>query len=97
VVNATWNEDERANAVAGFAWAATLLNLDDAIVLESLAGDARRLGISDAFTRGSDDAVEIWSRCAPGDQTLARFSGRRSDARRRLAAGTLFQIGPEGA
>ena len=103
----------RTNAVAGFAWAATLVNLRDLEVLESCAIDAAGLGIQEPFARGIHDAMEVWRRCAPGDESLAAFvshepamSDRRETWRQVMRAaapravrlaGELFQVRHEGA
>ena len=71
-------EGDGVNAVAGFAWAATLVNLRDPDVLEDFAAEAVRLGIERSFARGVHDALAIWRRCAPGDEaTLAAFERHR--------------------
>lgn len=103
---------ERANTVAGFAWAATLVNLRDPSVLEPFAVDVARLQMEQAFARGVHDALAVWSRCAPDDGAAAAFRsheprarGRRdawmrlmsaADARRVHDAGELFHVPGDG-
>ncbi len=65
--------DERANMIAGFAWAATLVNLRDPFVLEPYAEDAVRLGVEGEFARGIHDALAVWLSCAPGDPKTVAF------------------------
>jgi hypothetical protein len=104
---------ERTNTIAGFAWAATLVNLRHPAVLEPLASEAARLAVVAPFARGIHDALAVWRRCAPGDLALARFETHvPADPRRRepwarlisaatprhvVEAGELFQVPANGA
>jgi hypothetical protein len=97
-----------ANTIAGFAWAATLVNLRNPAVVEPYAEDAVRLGVEREFARGVHDALAAWRSCAPGDPNAAQFlshlphnAGTRNHWRRLLEAATardgshparLFQI-----
>jgi hypothetical protein len=63
----------RDNAVAGFAWAATLVNLRTPSVLECLVVEAERLHVAAAFSRGMHDALDVWRRCAPHDAAIGGF------------------------
>ena len=113
LVTAARQDSDRMNAIAGFAWATTLVNLRDLEVLESCAVDAMRLGLEVPFARGIHDALEVWRRCAPGDESLSAFRSHapvapdRREAWRRLmraaapravrSAGELFQVRDDGA
>jgi hypothetical protein len=102
---------DRTNAIAGFAWAATLVNLRDPIVLEPLVEDARHLGISVPFARGIHDALAAWRQCAPGDECASLFRSHNPQDRDRrnawqhvinaagvrttVSPGDLFEVPPE--
>lgn len=70
--------DQRANAVAGFTWAATLVNLRHPSVVErvvsALAAKPRWIAASGA---GIQSALEIWRQCAPGDGAVNDFLGHQ--------------------
>jgi hypothetical protein len=72
---------ERVNALAGYSWAATLVNLRDPSVLEPLVQAAVATCTSKlACGIGVHSALEVWRRCAPGDPALARFSSHVPDS-----------------
>src|SRR5204863_3056927 len=73
--DATSDPIAKANTIAGFAWAATLVNLRDPLVIESFAVGASGLRVEAAFARGIHDALDTWRRCAPDDEALMAFSG----------------------
>ena len=64
----------RRNAVAGFAWAMTLVNLRQP---EIVAAFLRRLGakvaVSDAFANAVFSALAVWQCCAPHDSCARAF------------------------
>jgi hypothetical protein len=112
MVIAPRRDSDRANAIAGFAWAATLVNLRDPDALESFAVHAERLEVEEPFARGIHDALDVWCQCAPGDEALAAFRAHeprapdRREAWTRLMAaagpravheaGELFQVPDPG-
>jgi hypothetical protein len=66
------HEIGRRNAVAGFAWAMTLVNLrQPEIVAAFLDQYGSSVATHDAFTNGVFSALVIWLNCAPHD-TLVR-------------------------
>jgi hypothetical protein len=113
LVTSARHDSARTNAIAGFAWAMTLVNLRDLEVLESYAVDAVRLGLEAPFARGIHDALEVWRRCAPSDESLGAFRShdpavpdrrevwtrlmRAAAPRTVRTAGELFQVRDDGA
>jgi len=68
----TPNDVARRNAVAGFAWAMTLVNLRHPVVLGTfLEQHAERLAVHDAFSSGIFSALVIWRACAPRDTSIS--------------------------
>jgi hypothetical protein len=69
---------QRASAIAGFAWAATLVNLRHPYVIERVisAVAARPRWIAAAST-GIQGALEVWRRCAPADGAIDDFVGHQ--------------------
>jgi hypothetical protein len=104
---------ERVNTIAGFAWAATLVNLRDPVVLEPFLVEAVRRGIGEAFARGVHDALDAWTRCEHGDGAPVTFAAHRpradheramwtqwlraTPARSARRAGDLFHVSTSGA
>lgn len=69
------------NAVAGFAWALTLVNLRQPEIMASfLKHHGRQLTESDAFANGVGSAIVIWRDSAPNDQFLNAFHRYQPDA-----------------
>jgi hypothetical protein len=70
----------RANAMAGCAWAATLVNLGHPPVLERLMlAIVERPQWIDACRLGIQSALEVWRRCAPGDPALREVLTHQPD------------------
>jgi hypothetical protein len=74
----------RNNAVAGLAWAVTLVNLRHPRVLaEVLRHHAGQLAaVTPGFAHGVRSALRVWQDCVPGDPCLAswrRFQPRSAD------------------
>ena len=68
------HELARLNAVAGFAWAATLVNLRDPEVLEMLLSrHGSELLHTDAFANGVRSAAIVWHDWAPGTPYLEQI------------------------
>lgn len=68
------NDLGRRNAVSGFAWAATLVNIrHPAIVVSFLERHGERLAVDDAFANGIFSALVIWLNCAPNDTSVANL------------------------
>jgi hypothetical protein len=64
----------RRNAVSGFAWALTLVNIQMPAVIESfLCSAGANVPEQEAFARGVSAAIAIWKRCAPEDEAIARI------------------------
>lgn len=64
----------RRNAVAGFAWAMTLVNIrQPQIVAAFLDRYGARLAAEDAFANGVFSALVIWLDCAPHDTFVRQF------------------------
>lgn len=75
------DEAARRNAVAGFVWAVTLVNLRDPQVLEDLLRRRRNiLEPGAAFANGVSSALVIWRDASPEDPAAASFCGHRSGA-----------------
>lgn len=69
---------ERANAVAGFAWAATLVNLRHPYVVERFVSSvAGRPRWTSAACAGIQSALEVWRRCAPDDRAIDDYLGHQ--------------------
>lgn len=72
----------RSNALAGLAWAVTLVNIRDPEVIELFLGRHRReLGDASAFADGVRSAAAIWYDWAPGSlylHALCRYRPRDS-------------------
>jgi hypothetical protein len=70
--------EQRANAIAGFTWAATLVNLRHPHVVErvvsALAAKPRWIAAAGA---GIQSALEVWRHCAPGDRAIDDFLGHQ--------------------
>jgi hypothetical protein len=64
---------DAANAVAGYAWAATLVNLRHPHVLEPLVITAAGGPRSEMCGVGVQSALEAWRRCAPDDNAIETF------------------------
>jgi hypothetical protein len=65
---------DRVNAVAGFGWAATLVNLRHPHVIEPLVCAASAMSDSGAACgAGVQSALEIWRSCVPDDPALMGF------------------------
>ncbi|HEY6253578.1 MAG TPA: hypothetical protein VI685_26770 [Candidatus Angelobacter sp.] len=68
------NDIARRNAVAGFTWAATLVNIrHPAILVSFLERHGERLAADDAFANGIFSALVIWLNCAPSDTSVANL------------------------
>ena len=64
----------KCNALAGFAWALTLVNLRKPEVMATfLKHHWKDVANSDAFANGVCSAVLVWHDCAPGDEDLDEF------------------------
>jgi hypothetical protein len=76
----------RENALAGLAWAVTLVNLRHPQVLEDLlASQAPWVAAAPGFAHGIASAVFVWHDCAPEDPYLAEWRRHRPDPGRELA------------
>ena len=61
----------RRNAVAGFAWAMTLVNIrQPEIIAALLQFNGARLTANDAFANGVFSALVVWLDCAPHDSSV---------------------------
>jgi hypothetical protein len=73
----------RRNALAGLAWAATLVNIRQPQILETFLRRAGRRRLDDdAFANGVSCAVSVWRDAAPDDpclQAFCRYRPRASD------------------
>jgi hypothetical protein len=80
----------RDNAVAGLAWAVTLVNLRHPRVLaELLRHHAGQLAAATpGFARGVSSAVRVWRHCVPNDPALAAWRGYQPPP----AAGELARL-----
>jgi len=68
------NDLARRNAVAGFTWAATLVNLEHpAIIASFLQRHGEHLAADDAFANGLFSALVIWLGCAPSDTSIGNL------------------------
>jgi hypothetical protein len=68
------NDLARRNAVAGFAWAVTLVNLRHPTILVAfLERLGERLALDDAFASGVFSALVIWLACAPNDTSVVNL------------------------
>jgi hypothetical protein len=64
----------RRNALAGLAWALTLVNLEQPEIIEAmLRQEGERLSKDDAFANGVGSALAVWCDAAPDDPALAAF------------------------
>jgi hypothetical protein len=75
---------DRRNAMAGVAWAATLVNLRNPEVLEPWVASVADSRDAEAFACGVHSALEAWGHCAPSDSAAAAFRRhvpRRPDCR----------------
>lgn len=90
------DEIGRKNALAGWAWAFTLVNVrQPEILANSLRHHGDLLAASRAFINGFESAVIVWNESAPGDAYLpSLFSFEPKDAR--AAAIWQRQIKPAG-
>ena len=71
-VRETPNDVARQNAVAGFAWAMTLVNLRHPVILAAfLEQHGERLAKDDAFSNGIFSALVIWRACAPTETSIS--------------------------
>src|SRR5262249_17566078 len=71
-VRETPNDVARQNAVAGFAWAMTLVNLRHPVILAAfLEKHGERLAKDDAFSTGIFSALVIWRACAPTETSIS--------------------------
>lgn len=74
------NDTGRRNAVSGFAWALTLVNIrQPAIVAAFLERHGEMLAREDAFANGVFSALVIWLDCAPNDTSIGNFIGYQPD------------------
>lgn len=74
------NDAGRRNAVAGFAWALTLVNVrQPAIVAAFLERHGEMLAREDAFVNGVFSALVIWLGCAPKDTSIDNLLGYQPD------------------
>lgn len=74
------HEVGRRNAVAGFAWAMTLVNLrQPEIVAGFLERYGRFLAARDAFANGVFSALVVWLHCAPHDTSVRGFLDYQPD------------------
>jgi hypothetical protein len=70
----------RGNALAGLAWALTLVNLRHPQLLEEfLRGRAAEVGEEPGFAHGVSSAVLVWHSCVPDDPYLASWRRHRPD------------------
>jgi hypothetical protein len=68
----------RINALSGFSWAMTLVNIRHPEILENfLRHHANEL--NDGFTNGVSSAVIIWQNSAPNDRSLDAFCEYKTD------------------
>lgn len=66
------NDAGRRNAVAGFSWAATLVNLRHPDIIASfLVRHGESLAADEAFANGVFSALVVWLGCAPNDTSVA--------------------------
>ena len=87
-----WRAAGQANAVAGLAWALTLVNLRSPAVVEAaIAGCGGGPDVDRAIAHGAAGALLVWRHWAGEDAWLARFldhrpaaAGRDREWRRRL-------------
>jgi hypothetical protein len=61
-----------ANAIAGIAWALTLVNIRHPEVMASVLDHHEEISTSAPFRHGARSALWIWSRSTPSDQSLVR-------------------------
>jgi hypothetical protein len=72
--------EERENALAGLAWAVTLVNLRHPRVLEDLlASQPPWVAASPGFAHGIGAAVFVWHDCTPRDPYLAAWRRHRPE------------------
>jgi hypothetical protein len=64
---------DRVNAVAGFAWALTLVNLRHPFVLEPFVETLNTREIAEAFSIGVATSLQVWRLCAPNDASVHLF------------------------
>jgi hypothetical protein len=70
--------EQRGNAIAGFTWAATLVNLRHPYVVERVVSAvAAKPRWIPAGSAGIQSALEVWRRCAPGDGAIDDFLGHQ--------------------
>ena len=83
------NDVARRNAMAGFTWAATLVNLRHPSILASFSKQyAGTLAANDAFANGIFSALVIWLSCAPNDSSVASLLAYQPDWSER----SLYQL-----
>jgi len=64
----------RRNAVAGCAWAMTLVNLRQPEIIATLLDQyGSQLAADDAFANGVFSALAVWLRCSSTDSTVQSF------------------------
>jgi hypothetical protein len=70
----------RENALAGLAWAVTMVNLRRPQILEEfLAGQPSWVAAAPGFAHGIASAVFVWHDCAPHDPSLAAWRRYRPE------------------
>jgi hypothetical protein len=103
------HERGRQNAVAGFSWAVTLVNLRRPAVVESfLAHHAAPADPAHPVAQGVASALELWHEASGGSRELRAFVGHVAAPERRAvwervvraplndALRSLERLGPEG-
>jgi hypothetical protein len=73
----------RRNAVAGCAWAMTLVNLRQPEIIATLLDQyGPQLAADDAFANGVFSALAVWLRCSSTDSTVQSFCEYQPDLRK---------------
>jgi hypothetical protein len=65
--------EDRHNAVAGLAWAVTLVNIRHPAVLENFLRASRGIRMSSAVSNGIVSALMVWKHMVPEGQVLAPY------------------------
>jgi hypothetical protein len=80
------HEAARQNAVAGFSWAVTLVNLRQPAVVETFLGHhGGTLDPADPVAQGICSALLLWRETTEGSRELRGFVGHVAEPHRRLA------------
>lgn len=81
-IDATRPHDKaRANAVSGWAWALTLVNIRHPEIVKRALDTARKVAKHpDAVTQGADSGLRIWTEISPNDGLAAPHGFVRTDS-----------------